>query len=373
MDMQNVAKLDIPEGEVRTIHDKDGNLIWGKISYGVKYKGDTAQNGIPTPSAPVAVQTVTGENVVRISDGQGNEQSYGVNLGKNLFDPAIAAHPSGMPNNLGETLRVDANTIYTFNVGNDRTFAQVQLFDNTGTRTRTLGNGVNDHTLTFTTTASEVSGLFCFYPGQAGVDPTTYDYTGVQLEKGSQATSYAAYFTPIELCKIDDFQDYVYKSGGKWYVHKEIGKVTLNSSNYNSRYGTNQYGLTQFLVDYGVSDYYDTTNYTNMMSDHFVKQLTGFANTQTQGFLPALNSSTHQLRAYVRILTTTADTTDQFKAWLNANTPTFYYKLDTATDTEITNAALTVQLDTVEQLLIRYGYNSTVSGNLPIIIDRTAL
>ena len=45
-----------------------------------KLKGETSQNGTPTPDAPVAVQTVTGENTLTISDGT-NTQSYEVNLG----------------------------------------------------------------------------------------------------------------------------------------------------------------------------------------------------------------------------------------------------------------------------------------------------
>lgn len=49
------------------------------VGFGIK--GETSQNGTPTPDAPVPVQTVTGENVVKISDGQGNEQSYTVVLG----------------------------------------------------------------------------------------------------------------------------------------------------------------------------------------------------------------------------------------------------------------------------------------------------
>lgn len=37
----------------------------------------------------------------------------------------------------------------------------------------------------------------------------------VQLEKGSEATSYAEYKTPIELCKIGNYQDRIFKSSGK--------------------------------------------------------------------------------------------------------------------------------------------------------------
>ena len=51
----------------------------------------------------------------------------------------------------------------------------------------------------------------------------------IQLEKGTQATSYAPYFTPIELCKIVDYQDYITKSTGKNLFDKGTA-TTLNIS-----------------------------------------------------------------------------------------------------------------------------------------------
>lgn len=52
MDMQNVSNLEIPEGEVRTIHDKDSRLLWGRVHYDTKYKGDIFQ------------QTYSGKNLL---------------------------------------------------------------------------------------------------------------------------------------------------------------------------------------------------------------------------------------------------------------------------------------------------------------------
>jgi hypothetical protein len=60
-------------------------------------------------------------------------------------------------------------------------------------------------------------------------------------------------------------------------------------------------------------------------------------------------------------------------AWLASNNLIVYYALAAPTDTKITDATLVGQLNAVHEWLTRYGYNSTVSGNLPIIIDRTNL
>lgn len=99
-----------------------------------------------------------------------------------------------------------------------------------------------------------------------------------------------------------------------------------------------------------------------MLSNSFTKQTTSFSNTQVQGFLPALDSNSHKLRAWIRISTTTADTTDQFKTWLNTNTPIFYYKLDTATDTTITDTTLIAQLEAIRTASLQNGENTITNS-----------
>lgn len=175
-------------------------------------------------------------------------------------------------------------------------------------------------------------------------------------------TNYPISLGSLELCKIGTYKDYIYKDGESWKVHKELGNVTLDSTYYNSRYGTNSYGLTQFIVELGVSDYYDESGYVTMLSNSFTKQTTSFSNTQVQGFLPALDSNSHKLRAWIRISTTTADTTDQFKTWLNTNTPIFYYKLDTATDTTITDTTLIAQLEAIRTASLQNGENTITNS-----------
>ena len=90
MDMQNVKDLAITEGDVRTIHDSNGNLLWGRLAYDTKYAGDTEQDGTPSQDTPVPIQVVTGEQTVTVSDGV-NSHDYTVNLSskKPLADHAI--------------------------------------------------------------------------------------------------------------------------------------------------------------------------------------------------------------------------------------------------------------------------------------------
>ena len=57
----------------------------------------------------------------------------------------------------------------------------------------------------------------------------------------------------------------------------------------------------------------------------------------------------------------------------NLSLELYYGILVPQVDTQITDATLISQLDAVHEWLTRYGYSSNVTGNLPIIIDRTNL
>lgn len=60
----------------------------------------------------------------------------------------------------------------------------------------------------------------------------------VQIEKGSEATTYEPHqgkefpldLGSIELCKIGDYQDYIFKENNKWYKHKVIGKIVFDGT-----------------------------------------------------------------------------------------------------------------------------------------------
>ncbi len=56
-----------------------------------------------------------------------------------------------------------------------------------------------------------------------------------QIELGSTATGYAPQFEPIELCKIGDYQDYIYRDeDGDWYIHRNVQHLSLSVSSMDS-------------------------------------------------------------------------------------------------------------------------------------------
>lgn len=246
--MQNVSNLTIPEGEVKAIHNPNNQLLWGRVNYDTKYAGDTAQNGTPTPDAPVAVQTVTGAQSVTVSDGV-ESQTYPINLGS------------------------------------------------------------------------------------------------------------------IELCKIGTYQDYIYKSGDDWYVHKAIEKIHAN--------GTEAWSMTILSGYHGF--YLNNTGAVAgsaennpVLCDHFIPIFSA-------GLNHILLSGTTIGRILICTDKNVFTNLTVWATWLSSNNTDIYYALATPTDTQITDTTLVGQLNAVHEWLTRYGYNATVSGNLPLIVDRTNL
>ena len=156
----------------------------------------------------------------------------------------------------------------------------------------------------------------------------------IQLEKGAIATPHTEYFTPIEICKIGTYQDYIYKHNGKWYKHKEVGKRTLNGTeNWVLESNYSRYSVQNLITDYLPAER------GRALCTHYTQ-----GDTSTDGHF-GLSPSNNYL--YMHFPTTDVDTVAEFKDWLSNNNVTIYYVLTTPTDEEITYAPLLRQLDEV--------------------------
>ena len=174
----------------------------------------------------------------------------------------------------------------------------------------------------------------------------------IQLEKSSTTTPYEPY-------------------GTDWYVYKETGKTVLDGDENVYVAGTQTSGRNRFFVD-GPDDMKTHTNTEGkglLYSDKFIE----LTNTQSlagtiQGMFVRANGDKQFVINYYGVTTGS-----QFKTWISANNVTAYYALATPTYTKITDNTLIGQLDAVHDWLRRYDYYGVVSGNLPIIIDRTGI
>lgn len=117
------------------------------------------------------------------------------------------------------------------------------FYTNAGTGTFETGNEIVQPTPEFPETIQTVTG----------------EQTIVVSDGANQSQSLTVDLGSIELCKIGTYQDYIYKSGGDWYVHKEIGKI----ASYNGESITTDYISTTGQLSTGATVYYVLTSTTN--------------------------------------------------------------------------------------------------------------
>ena len=366
------------------------------------YVGGTAS---PNPDYPQDVQTVTGEQSVWVH-------------GKNLFSFDISTNAQ-YPNATMLDIVKDSNSITltsTSTTGAQFGSSVFSGFDSSKTYTisykakkivkgtdgqpgiSVVVNGSNDGGSTWSwlpgsgtnnpTQGQEYSfnstftgyTMYRFYFYNNNTNPVTVGetttYYDIQLEEGNattyepyQGASYTVRLGSTELCKIGDYQDYIYKSGDDWYVHKEIGKAELD--------GTESWSVTNS----GQSDWFYIANiysklesisspypfYQWALSDYYTNAYISSNDVQGFNIIAATNVTN------IRIREKTEDTTTNFKAWLASNKPLIYAPLVTPTDTKITDATLVGQLEALRGA--KTYLNTTIvdvsaaGTNLPAILD----
>lgn len=311
------------------------------------------------------------------------EQSYLVGLyGKNMFNKAEAItykwlnsntgklQDSSDPNVVTPYIRVEVGKTYTFSgIGNlqIRVFGYANLTDN---KLVTYINNVRDQR-TFTA-------QYPYMRASIGGGDAVAVLDAIQCEQGDTATSFEAY-TPVELCKIGTYQDYIYKSGDDWYIKKTTSKYMFTGNETVGKSGktsnNSYYYASSQNPDYGFSDI-DKTNMTSGDSSSVVIPtycqyfVASSSNTVTGsdsiGLSFNLGGSNGLDCRFGVGLTSTINTAALFKTWLGENSPTVYYPLATPTETKITNQALISQLNALDRAALPQpvAYLS-VDGDLP--------
>ena len=179
--------------------------------------------------------------------------------------------------------------------------------------------------------------------------------------------------TPIELCKIGNYQDYIYKTD-KWYLHKEIGKVVLDGSENWQEVSSAASGTKRFYFDTSGINNQSGINNTWFYSDKF-KPLNWdkiySSDTTTKNAICVYAMQ----RINIRIDNTYASDVATFKTWLGTNKPIVYYVLATPTDTEITDTTLLGQLEAIKNMASYDGTTniSQENNDYPFIISAKAM
>lgn len=179
-----------------------------------------------------------------------------------------------------------------------------------------------------------------FYAVNGVVSPagSYVDYKNIQFEVNTASTTYAAYLEPIELRKINDHQDYIYKSDGDWYVHREIGKVVLDGSESWTFQSTSVYKYRLSISDAAIPGSQSVVS--PLLSDHYVPVAWSDSNRPDYCISSAGNDTSQIAIRHVSI----ASLAD-YKTWLGSHNITVFYPLATPTNTKITNSILISQLN----------------------------
>lgn len=316
----------------------------------------------PNPDYPQEVQTVTGRQLVTISDGGNESQEYEINLGKNILDPYKKY-------SVGETITTNGITYTILDDGG----IKVQGTATANANLDFIGTGWSDTTIqipldpsiTYVSSITRPSNTYRWYlrgivngavatlnsnndeviiQNCSGITYAMVQITPnntvngdvyCQVEKGSTATSFAPYFEPIELRKISDYQDYIYKSGEDWYLHKETRKVVLDGDegwDMNSSYNNG------FLVKSSDPSFQNTKYYGGFSNQYtIVDNSVTWQGAGKAGFNPS--------RVFWLQTINTTYTLQTFKDSISTNPIIVYCVESTPTDTQITSSALISQLE----------------------------
>jgi len=297
-----------------------------------------------------------------------SKQAYSINLGKNLLSAGLEV--GGWLIGVGSTIEkttnnkayrcnapiaVEPNTEYIFSINGEAFDSfRVVYANSAGT---ILSNEVFAGTIK---TPDNCSQIVFYSSAMKSAYPNIEDIKA-QLEAGSTVTPYAEYFTPIELCKLDTYQDYIWKDGESWKVHKAISKYVLNG-NQDERWLITG---NCFRPDGAV---FDDKIYDPVTTDAKSNLLTVWKNTpgSITSSMPDLRfgwaaTGTKKLAVRFDKIRQGKSVSEALESWtsLISETPMLiYFEALAASDTTITDANLIAQLEAIRTALLENDANT---------------
>lgn len=351
----------------------------GGTEIDVDIDGNLVQSGAPTPNDPKPITVVDGPLDVMFSGIP--VQQYRIDLeGKNLYN--VDAITTGQLNSDGT-------------VDTTKTSYRVTDF------IRIPGNPPFDGMFVITVTSGTASIRLCQYDenfsyvadsyvtGSAGT--AAYKYSGnlaygakyirfsfsqsyadrFQVEIGNAATEYTAWRAPYYLADYGSYKNFVFANlpasahydptlvEGALYMHLEVGKFVLDSSNSSSISAYNAANGVYSFYKSGGGDWKipeTTSTLPDVKCDYFpeVASNTIYTSTPTEDYGIAIGSSAYYL--YIRH----KDITDinTFRTWVNDHPITIYYPLKTPKNVHITDPTLVAQFNALDEATIPDGNSS---------------
>lgn len=320
-----------------------GGLIWQQGSAEPIVYGDTEQN------------QYSGKNLFGTTLEQGGLSS----ANGSEFDAAARIRTDGYIN-------VNENTTYSYSTGTSGLQVCVFYYQSDGTYLNFSDWQNLPASITTIENTSKIK--ICYRKSSLG-DITPSEVSNVQVELGPTATNYEPYvggipapnpdypqpitnvtgdqtidgyliqLGSIELCKIGQYQDYIYKdSNDDWYVHKETGSYTINGQEEFGYNTTSQIAYINF-TDIKV---FSVGNIKAVLSPNFTAATSQqFDDSSLDNIIgPRATQSVILMKSTSKFTSSSAA-----KAWFTNNPTLIYYVLATSTDTKITDNTLITQLN----------------------------
>ena len=207
--------------------------------------------------------------------------------------------------------------------------------------------------------------------------PTPAEPVPIQVVKGSNSVTIAnsdnsqsqnytiTLPTGMELCKIGDYQDYIYKSGDNWFLEKKVEKIVLD-------------GTEDWVVYGSASEEY--VRYSIALSKRYITDI-GLSNILTENESKVYGKNGIAFWIYLNQLRVCVSLTEfpdvaSFKNFLLTTNMIAYIVLENPTTTPITDTTLINQLNAIEENLKSYNDQTNIlqtNDDLPFIINASAL
>ena len=312
----------------------------------------------PNPSYPQNIEVVTGNNTINVCS-------------ENLFDKSNSTFISktvGSNTRWGYKLPKMANNFYASKQVNDS--AGFRIFEDiNGVMTGAIPSSIATTPVLVTNTDNDFY-LLCTSTSNKAIAEGNFSNNNFMISyKNITYVPYTGQTYPInlgslELCKIGDYQDYIYGTPNNWKKYKAIGKKAFIGEEEISYNSGNQ---VFYSAVSDASTSIEFTPYCNYFTGQ--SRISAFSDLQNNKI--SFRAST----TYVFFKNTSITSANDFKTWLSTHNTIVYYILDTPAEEAITEPTLVTQLNDLYNNAVSYldQTNILTTGNLPIIITATAL
>ena len=322
---------------------------------GVPYEPYTGGQPSPNPDYPQEIKTITGN--IKLTS-----------CGKNLFDKDNATtqvgyfRPNGAINNGGDStittsyISILPNTDMTIS---GLTLEWICFYD----KNKNFIERVSGTLKTFNKNA---------YYIRIQAPTNVFDLSKIQLEKGTQATTYEQYKSNSltidlqgnELCSLPNgTKDELVVENGRAKIIKRIGKVVLDGSENWSDFSV---GDANFRCQYDVAlpnILTPPTNPAQLFSNYFKAINRDNAYDKTEIGIAQYGSTLGKVFICAPNTILSEQTLASWKSWLSTHNVEVYYALETPIDIEITDPTLLAQLNALEQITQYKHTYITITGD----------